>query len=298
MIILHYNNGGIGGGTNYISGTIEVFINRFSEALCFCAVDLFVMISGYFICTTQKRSFSKIVFLLFEAAIIHIAANGANALINNSTFSVSSVFAAFLDYGYFLILYSTTYLISPWINRAFNGLDKKRYTKAVLILFGIFSVAVTFFEILADKNVFGIDWKYDSPIGISGSMEGYTIVNFLLCYIVGGFVRNCLSGDIKMRKLLLLFFGNLALLIVWSYIDYLSALTYCNPLVIIEAALLIMIFSRINFSSKIINELAKPDLPVTLHMDTLLNICTLNITLKARGLSCASTWLQARSCCI
>lgn len=257
VILLHYNNGGIGGGTNYISGTIEVFINRFTESLCFCAVDLFVMISGYFISTTQKRSFSKIVFLLLEASVIHIAANGVNALISQSTFSVSSVFSAFLDYGYFLILYSTTYLISPWINRAFNGIDKKRYTKAVLILFGIFSVAVTFFEILADKNVFGIDWKYDSPIGISGSMKGYTIVNFLLCYVIGGFVRNCLIGSIKMRNLILLFGGNLVVLIVWSYVDYASAFTYCNPLVIIEAALFIMIFSRIDFSSKIINELAK-----------------------------------------
>lgn len=257
VIILHYNNGNVGGASSIVVGTLPVFFNLLSESVCFCAVDLFVMISGFFLCASQKRSLSKIVFLFFEAALIRFCFICADIVKNGGSFSVSGVVGCLFNPGYFLVLYAVTYLISPWINRAFSGLEKKRHVKVVLLLFFIFSVTVTIIDILSGKNAFGIDWNYDSPIGIAGSMEGYSIVNFTLCYIIGGLIRNCFNFRIPIFRLILLYGGDILLLLVWGYISPATAFLYSNPLVIISAALLIMIFSRFDFTNKAVNELAK-----------------------------------------
>lgn len=258
VIVLHYFNAGIGGGTNYLHGTLSVFTGRMFLTLTFCAVDLFIMISGYFLSTNNKRSLSKTVFLIFEAAVLRTAFYIINAFTSHSPekITVAGILTNIVSLGYFIVFYSIIYLISPLINIGFNRLDKKNCQKAVITLFIIFSVISSILAILNSYEVFGNDWNKNSTVTNSGSFEGYTIVNFFLCYIIGGYIRHWHSQKIKASKLLLYFSINTVLLLAWSYFDWLSAFTYDNPFVIFEAALLILLFKDMKFKSKLINELA------------------------------------------
>ena len=49
VIILHYNNAGIGGGFAAVAdGSLNQFIMMTLEMMVICAVNLYVLISGYF----------------------------------------------------------------------------------------------------------------------------------------------------------------------------------------------------------------------------------------------------------
>ena len=60
IIVLHYYNKSIGGRLKYVSyNSINYFILILIESLCICAVDLFMLISGYFYCK-EKSNITKV----------------------------------------------------------------------------------------------------------------------------------------------------------------------------------------------------------------------------------------------
>ena len=70
VIILHYNNGQIGGGLKFVSeGSVQQYLLYFTENLFIGAVDLFVMISAFFLCTTNKRKSIKVFELILQVIL-------------------------------------------------------------------------------------------------------------------------------------------------------------------------------------------------------------------------------------
>ena len=56
VIILHYNNSNLGGGYRYVKeGSLNNYYLFFLNNLFVYAVDIFIMISGYFLCKTENR---------------------------------------------------------------------------------------------------------------------------------------------------------------------------------------------------------------------------------------------------
>ena len=72
VIILHYNNPTIGGGITYATkGSANFYILYFLESLFACAVDLFILISGYFMCTNNKRNiFTRLMSYLKQCLLL------------------------------------------------------------------------------------------------------------------------------------------------------------------------------------------------------------------------------------
>ncbi|MDY6352142.1 MAG: hypothetical protein SPL57_03760, partial [Lachnospiraceae bacterium] len=70
VIVLHYNNPVIGGGLNTAEG-----INRgllyFLEALNVCAVNVFVLINGFFDVEHQKRDLMKPLKLIVQVMLFN-----------------------------------------------------------------------------------------------------------------------------------------------------------------------------------------------------------------------------------
>lgn len=69
IVVLHYN----GRAMNATSG-ISTDILALLESFCVCGVNLFIMISGYFLCKTQKRTWGKPAYLLLILSVIFITA--------------------------------------------------------------------------------------------------------------------------------------------------------------------------------------------------------------------------------
>lgn len=124
------------------------------------------------------------------------------------------------------------------------------------------------------------EWLGLSSIGVDGSQGGYQIVNFILMYYFGVFIRKYIDQikKISFRKILIAFMVDVVLICVWScWSNYLGydkniALAYCNPLVVLEAALVFIIFLRIDIGCiKGINKLSVASFTVFLFHGNLIN---------------------------
>ena len=58
VIILHYNNAEIGGGLKYSSGW-NLLMLQLLQNTAICAVNVFVLISGYFLSRSGRRDCTK-----------------------------------------------------------------------------------------------------------------------------------------------------------------------------------------------------------------------------------------------
>lgn len=60
VIILHYNHAEIGGAFGFVSlGSISSIWLNVSESICICAVNVFILISGYFLSKKDNQSIKR-----------------------------------------------------------------------------------------------------------------------------------------------------------------------------------------------------------------------------------------------
>ncbi|MBO5478802.1 MAG: hypothetical protein J6A04_03700 [Clostridia bacterium] len=255
VIVLHYNNPQIGGGFKFvIPNSINYWILMTLESIFICAVNVFIIISGYFLIEKKSRNLWKVIELILQVVLIELAFYIFKDCIIERSFSIKGLINSLIPTNYFVILYSTLFIISPYINKIVSQINLKEYKKFLIILFIIFSIYPTIIDLASeifDRDFFGL-----STIGAYGSQFGYTIVNFILMYLIGGYIykSKCFA---ERKKLIRYFVLNLIIIIGWSCINTITAWEYSNPFVIIEAILIFMIFRSMNLKSKIINKLAK-----------------------------------------
>lgn len=254
VIILHYNNANIGGGFKYVgTNVINTIYLNFMESLCSASVNIFVLITGYFMIRKKDIKYRKIadlfsltIFLRFFGYIIQIFAG-------ESAFSIKNLIIALIPTNYFLILYSILYLISPFINKFISSLDLQEQKKMLITSITLFSIYSYFIDCVA--NLFGETYFALSPIGLLGSAYGTNIINFILMYLIGGYIKiNNVNKDIcKSVFSIGILLTGLMLLSKFGA----GAFYYNNPLVIGTAVELFLIFKSFHFNNNIVNFLSK-----------------------------------------
>ena len=268
VIILHYNNPEIGAATLYASqSTINLFILHIFESLCICAVNVFIVITGYFLVASQRRNLIKPIELLFEVILFSLGIYVLQAIISGDVqFSVVSFFRHFIPTNWFVVLYIALYIISPYINIILNHLSAKSAGILISILIVLFSVYPTIIDLL--EELAGVELTGGSTIGMYGSQLGYTIVNFVLMYCIGAYLRCNNFERVKRWQLLVVLMVLIAVLSVWGFfstdITSATAYSYCNPIVVFEAAIVFLLFKRISIHSAVINFVSKASFTVFL----------------------------------
>ena len=286
VVILHYNNASMGGGFKYVEeGSINRIFLYITENMFICAVNLFVLISAYFLAVSRQRKLIKIVELIIQVMAFRIAFHIAGLVMGNE-FSVKSFLVSLLPANYFVILYSVVYILSPYINVLIDRLTKEQFKKLVIVLFTLFSCWTFFVDIIEALNgdsILGL-----STVGMYGNQYGYTIVNFLLIYFIGAYIRKN-SVSISKSKALTGMVVCFAILFASSLAEHMLGFentiswNYNNPFVIIMAVFVLLFFNAFNFVSKPVNELAKGSFTCFLFHVGLLNyvliekFCTGNI---------------------
>lgn len=260
VFFLHFYNPIIGGAISSCSSPINEFILRVLECLFVCSVDLFVLISGYFLTQSHKRNYYKPIQLISQVILFSITYFGLLVFTSRTEFSVSGLLFAFLPQNWFVILYVVLYLCSPYLNMVIEHLSIKQYRNFVILLLILFSIYPTLVDVLgqwSSKEIKGM-----STIGMYGSQYGYSVVQFFIMYFIGGYLaRNpCLCS----KRILVCGIVNLSVLVFWSYVDKNAhvegepnAYEYCNPLVIFESVILLVSFLKIKLRSNCINELSR-----------------------------------------
>lgn len=252
VVMLHYN--GLGAFAAVRPNSFNYYVLLALEGLCICAVNLFVLISGYFLSTNNKRRIIKAIELIVQVMVINLALNVVSTVLSGYSISIKSMIVAMVPNNYFVAFYVTLYLISPYINVLLKRLSDKQFG----ILLGLSLLLFAFWPTFVDSvsAVLGVSYSGIYTTNTGGSQQGYSIINFALMYLVGAYLKR---KDFKFSKLkcFVILLLLIAVLILWQTWQPQIARAYCNPLVIACAVVIFLIFKNITVKSNIINCLAK-----------------------------------------
>ncbi|MEE5993452.1 MAG: acyltransferase family protein [Oscillospiraceae bacterium] len=262
VVILHYNNPAIGKAMTFAEpNSIQFFMIYFFESLFICAVDLFILISGYFMCQSMKRDVVKPCKLILQVILYSCGVYLLRVGMHATEFSVSGIIRSLIPNNYFVILYVTLYFVSVYINVLLTKLNEKQFQKMLFVLFLLFSVWNTLADVSGE--LIGHEWIGLSTIGMYGSQYGYSIVNFCLMYLLGAYIRK-FGKEYSTPKLLACISVCCIVMLFWAilndktgYFTERSAWEYCNPVVILEACAVFCLFKNMHIgTNRIINTLS------------------------------------------
>lgn len=145
-------------------GSGMYFYVRFTYMLCQVCVNLFVMLSGYFLVTSKFR-LKKLVTLWMEAAFYAVVLRLVFMLTGARPFSVVSLVSCFFPIltgrYWFITIYVGLYLIFPFLNILIRAMDKKQHALLNICLFGLFSLWSSIHPSIAGMNSgggWGLAW--------------------------------------------------------------------------------------------------------------------------------------------
>lgn len=225
-------------------------------------VDIFVIISGYFLINSKSIKVNKIIKLLTQILFYSFSILGIYMLLihfkivpYNNKQILKNIFPITYSEWWFASTYFVLYLISPYINKLLVNLDKEEY-KNMLIL----SI---------------IMWSIIPTISMS-QFEGNNLIFFTFLYALGGYIRlHCKNYKFKKLKRKLIFAVliefSLAMLIeitgLHVYLDYIYNLN--SLFIVIIAITLFVIFKDLDIKyNKWINIIASTTFGVYLIHDS------------------------------
>lgn len=257
VIVLHYNNAGSGGGFLYTAELgLHFHILLGFEMMAICAVNIFVMISGYFMCESSKVDISKPLLLFVEVVIFSSLRYALDCATGANILSVSGLVHCLIPLNWYVAVYVALYLISPYLNKIIRGMTDSQFRMMLIVGLLVFSIWPSVLD--AVSAVTGTDLNLLSPMGTQGSGYGYTIVNFILMYFLGAYAKKS-AGGTKQRPVLVpltVYVMSIVLLMFYTRISFVGALAYCNPIVIAQAVSLFQVFQSMRINSKLVNTIA------------------------------------------
>lgn len=150
---------------------------HFVEALSICSVDVFVLISGYFLCT-QKFKLSRIIKMAFAVIFYSVAWYLITTYVFHEPLAKKELIRAVLPISYnqywFISAYIGMYMLSPVLNVLIRNLNQKQHIGTIALLVAMFSLWP---DVL----------PFSSPLGITP--KGYTVVWFVVLYIIAAYFQ-------------------------------------------------------------------------------------------------------------
>lgn len=167
------------------------FYVRFTYALCQVCVNIYIMLSGYFMVTSQFR-LQKLVALWLEAAFYAFTLKLSFMISGQDAFSIVSLVSCFVPIltgrYWFLTIYVGMYLVSPFLNTLIRAMDKRQHALLNIALFAIMSVWVSLHPSIAGMNSgggWGLAWFVTLYITASWLRLYYTPNRKPLGWLVG-----------------------------------------------------------------------------------------------------------------
>ena len=261
ILTLHVNFLSLGAPTTSEITTfpVQTFTRFFIHYLCIVGVNVFVFISGWFGINYKTKGLYS---YLFQCLFFSIAIFIAFALTGGIEMTRRNIMSSFMLYKnayWFVWAYLVLYIMSPILN-SFIKTSSKSEVKRILILFFIIQTILSMFSSLGFYQA------------------GYSPLSFFGLYLLARYYRLYKESQIKGKYIYLLIFllcatiNTLASFLppfigVSSEIVEWRCTMYVNPINIIGALSLLLFFTRLNFSSKIINYIATSCFAVyLLHM--------------------------------
>lgn len=154
-------------------------------------VDVFVLISGYFLISSDSVKTSKILKFWFQLFIYSILIFAVFVGTGMEPFGIKALikhlFPITFSLWWFASTYFVLYLLSPFINKLLNSFDRQQYKHFLLLLFILWSVIPTF---------------------TTTAFQGNGLLWFMFLYTAAGYIRKYKPlSDMKSSKWILLSLG-------------------------------------------------------------------------------------------
>lgn len=230
------------------SEPVTSILRSFAHALCACAVNTFVMISGHFGINFKVKGITS---LIFQSLFFSIGIYLVMLIFDFAEFSKIDVASSFMlfkqaDNYWFVWAYIILYILSPVINPFCEKSTKEEF-KWVLILFFIIQSIIDFTPY---NNFF---------------QQGFSPLSFIGLYMIARYFKRF---EKNIRKSTCLFIFCLCVIVntIFEYslkkfgienVIINSILSgYTNPITIIQSLSLLLYFSKLKIQSKTINWIA------------------------------------------
>ncbi len=275
VVFLHYNNESIGKALLYTRDSLQnnIFL-LIVEVLFVPAVDIFVLISGYLSVRRCNVKFSRGVEMTAEVIICQVLSGVIVKIARQSHISISDFMRWLVPTNWYVVLFIALYYLSPFINVTLSRISTKSIVTLnfmLLLLFAIEPTIVRLLEKLIGRTINGL-----SMIGMYGNQYGYTIVNFVVLYIIGATIRLVpLSNTAHIERAFVAVFLLNIVLFVCEYNTCFSPyimMDYCNPLIIAQAISFFLLVKNIKCRSKVVSYIARGCFPVYLLHATFLEL--------------------------
>lgn len=148
------------------------------ESLCICAVNVYVLITGYFMCEA-RYSIRRIVRLWLEIAFYTILIPAALTILSVPVAGgegpwqlIKYVLPISMEHYWFATAYFLLYLLIPILNQAVHALSRRQLKVVIILLLVVTSLL---------KSV--------SPIELATDDYGYGVLWFLVLYLIAAYIR-------------------------------------------------------------------------------------------------------------
>ncbi len=229
------------------------FLQFFVEAFSIVAVNVFVLLSGWY---GIRPRVNRLAELVFQVLFFGVVCLGLATIIEGK--APSDVWRKLFILGdgdyWFIKTYVALYLLSPVLN-AWVENASRRSQMLLLVSFFVF------------EFIYG--WWWD---GTTWLRRGYSLPSFMALYLLSRYMRNYQPRFATLNKWmdLLIYFDVVAVLTVLMYLLKQAGMRgdywyyYTCPLVIVGAVYLLLFFSKLSFRSKVINWVAISSLAIYL----------------------------------
>lgn len=262
VVLVHYNIDSMGKAFAYvIPGSVNYYFLYFIESLAIIGTNGFVLLTGYFSWKKTAVSLRKPVGLLIYVVAYNLLFFVVDILIMQEPFSIIKLVSCFIPRNWYISLYIALIFISPFINIIIKQLKKRTYLRMLGILFLLCSVWPTILDVVNVK--LGLDLSGMNTVALSGSSSGYSLVNFVLIYMIGAAIS---KFDLLNHKVQwdVIAYGFLSIVIFVQQLYIGAGWSYANPCVILSCVSFFNIFRKLHFKSNVINLLSSASLGVFL----------------------------------
>lgn len=251
IIGLHImGNGGVLANTNIYTSTYPFLILIY--CLFYLSVNSFGVLSGYLGIKKRNNNYTRLLELI-AIILFYIAAETAVFYI----FDINNVRAAGLKmlakalfpfgvgYYWYITCYIFLFFLMPYINCFVKNLSQKTYKKLLVVLFVLLAIVPNIF---LQTDFFRND-------------NGYTALQLIFCYLIGGYFR-LYPVTISKSKIALRFGITMASMTIFNYLWRIAAMkffgqtirdswmiNYIPPLNIYASCLLLQFFSQVRIKN-------------------------------------------------
>lgn len=163
------------------------------EALSMPAVNIFLLISGFFLYKSDRRSLGKAINLLLIVVFFSELFYLGFVALGKVTFETSKFLEHIVPNSYFITLYCAVYLLSPYVNILIRNLTIKSLSRFLLLLTVIISVEPWLVDEL--ELLTGDTWNGVSTVSHWGGQSGHTLVFFIYMYILGASLNRLFNDN-------------------------------------------------------------------------------------------------------